>query len=79
MHCVQCDVELTDFEATRKNVDTGVYLDLCNTCFAYIDGSIRVHERYDLLTDNEYDTSEGDFEDGWEGDTHFDPEAEESA
>ena len=33
MRCVACDVELTDFESTRKSVTTGEYVDLCNACY----------------------------------------------
>lgn len=32
MKCVCCDRILNDFEATRKSVKTGQYLDTCNKC-----------------------------------------------
>jgi len=33
MRCKACDKFLEDFELTRKDRETGVYLDLCNKCF----------------------------------------------
>ena len=36
MRCVACNCVLTDFEATRKGVNTGEYIDLCNKCFLTI-------------------------------------------
>lgn len=47
MHCVSCDVLLSDFEATRKHAITGEFLDLCNTCLREIP-EIPVIEREDL-------------------------------
>lgn len=32
MRCLSCNVWLTDFESTRKSVETNDYLDLCNKC-----------------------------------------------
>lgn len=40
---------LTDFEATRKSLISGEYLDLCNDCFRPISKQIKVKERVDLL------------------------------
>lgn len=48
MRCVACNVELTDFEATRKNANTGEYLDMCNHCFGEISNDFLVIERDDL-------------------------------
>lgn len=49
MKCVACDVELTDFEATRRSKTTGQYLDLCEDCFKEVsDEIIEVEERADL-------------------------------
>ena len=64
-HCKKYDVELTDFEATRKLLGTDVYLDLCTLCYLPISGEVRVAERYDLLGDG----------DRWE--TGEDPEIDE--
>lgn len=48
MRCVACNCVLTDFEATRKGVNTGEYIDLCNKCFGTIASDIDVIEREDL-------------------------------
>ena len=42
MKCLSCDVILTDREATRKSINTGEYLDLCNHCLSETD--IVVHD-----------------------------------
>lgn len=52
-HCRRCDSLLTDFEATRKDGDTGSYFDLCNLCFSPIAGEVRAVERYDLFSDQD--------------------------
>ena len=50
MRCRSCNVELNDFEATRKEVNTGAFVDLCNHCFHASDyTNIPVIERYDLI------------------------------
>ena len=33
MRCSCCDVELNEYESTRKSKTTGQYLDMCDTCF----------------------------------------------
>lgn len=55
MRCVACNCVLTDFEATRKGVNTGEYIDLCNKCYSTIAADIDVTEREDL---NEYGDAE---------------------
>lgn len=37
MRCLSCDCNLNDREATRKSINTGEYLDLCNHCLAETD------------------------------------------
>ena len=56
MRCKQCDIILSDFEATRKDTRNGVYLDLCNRCYSYISEFIPVSERFDLY-EGEFDES----------------------
>ena len=34
MRCRACNRELSDYESTRKNPDTGEYEDICNQCRA---------------------------------------------
>jgi hypothetical protein len=50
MHCRCCDAQLTDYESTRKHIDTGEYLDVCNQCFAYVRDSIQSIGRIDQET-----------------------------
>ena len=50
MRCLACNVELTDFEATRKYSNTDEFIDLCNRCHASSQG-------YDLEYEEEYEGS----------------------
>lgn len=50
MRCLACNVELTDFEATRKYSNTEEFIDLCNRCHASSQG-------YDLEYEEEYEGS----------------------
>ena len=52
MRCACCNSNLSDFEATRKHAETGVYVDLCNECFHVVsqDCDYPVLERTDLHT-----------------------------
>ena len=36
MRCSCCDVELNDYEATRKSKTTGQFLDMCDNCFTEV-------------------------------------------
>jgi hypothetical protein len=66
MHCVVCDVELSDFEATRKYADSNEFVDMCNHCYSYVKRSIHTVERDDLLTEQdqgELDTRYDDLDD----------------
>jgi hypothetical protein len=48
MKCKSCDEILTDFEATRKALETGDYLELCNDCFESSDNNLITLDRPDL-------------------------------
>jgi len=48
MRCLSCDCILTDYEATRKSAHTNQYLDLCNSCFRYIEDDMETVDRPDL-------------------------------
>jgi hypothetical protein len=48
MRCLACNVELSDFESTRKSFTTGEYIDLCNECFKTIKDDVTPEEREDL-------------------------------
>lgn len=49
MRCIACDIELTDFEATRKSVNTNSYVDLCNSCYKYVKDDIQAIENIDNI------------------------------
>jgi hypothetical protein len=51
MRCKACNVNLNDFEATRKYVGRQEYVDLCSTCFATIELDTEIRE--DLLLDED--------------------------
>jgi len=60
MRCQACDQSLSDFEATRKNAETGEYLDLCNDCYNFISNDILSQEREDLRNEADNDEYEGE-------------------
>lgn len=63
MHCLCCDVELNDYEATRKDLN-GRYIDMCSPCYLTIKDDLTVIEREDLLVQEfNPDTIELDFTD----------------
>lgn len=63
MRCRACDVVLSDFEATRKSRLTGEYLDLCDTCFAYVKDAVEVDEREDLRDTDDIQTDHEEWDD----------------
>ena len=50
MRCIACDVELTDYEATRRFAVSQEFIDLCNRCAAVSLNDSDVVERADLRT-----------------------------
>ena len=48
MRCYCCNKALSDYEATRKSVSTGQFLDMCNKCYGSIAGDVLAIERTDL-------------------------------
>jgi hypothetical protein len=44
---------LSDYEATRKSVLTGNFLDMCNKCYGSVSGDILALERTDLRHEDE--------------------------
>ena len=55
MHCIICDTLLTDFESTRRNRNTGEFMDLCNPCYQEVKHIIPVSERKDLMLSGDFD------------------------
>lgn len=51
MRCRCCDKKLSEFEATRKSINTKEYLDMCNRCYNTISNQVLSYERYDLYDD----------------------------
>lgn len=41
MRCRACDIELTDYESTRKSLLTNEYVDLCNNCYKHIKDDVQ--------------------------------------
>ena len=48
MRCYCCNKALSDYEATRKSVQTGQFLDMCNKCYGSIASDVLAIERTDL-------------------------------
>lgn len=49
MRCKACNINLSDFESTRKSNTTGEFIDLCNVCYGSIQQDIDpASEREDL-------------------------------
>lgn len=55
MRCLSCNEVMTDFEATRKSVYSGQFIDLCNHCFASVSDDLQTIDRQDLLHDEAED------------------------
>jgi len=53
MRCLSCNARLRTHEATRRMVNTGSYVDLCDHCFATISSEV-------ACTEGTYDTSDFD-------------------
>jgi len=59
MRCKACDKILSDYESTRRSIDSDEFIDLCNNCYSSIRNDIQVSERFDLLDlQSEVDNSE---------------------
>lgn len=56
MRCLSCNAILSDFEATRKSVNTNSYIDMCNRCYYTISDDVASLERDDLAHDEDLDS-----------------------
>ena len=59
MRCLSCNALLSDFESTRKSVNTNTYIDMCNRCYHTISDDVLTIERDDLAhedMDADYDS-----------------------
>ena len=61
MRCYCCDKILSDFESTRKSVNTGDYLDMCNKCYSTIKDDLHAEERYDLFDGDEEELEDNNY------------------
>lgn len=49
MRCKACNIILNEFESTRKSKETNEFIDLCNSCYAYVKDDLQVVENFDLM------------------------------
>lgn len=47
--CIACDKILTDYELTRKSVETGEFIDLCSGCYKHIKDDLQVIDNEENL------------------------------
>jgi len=50
MRCLACNVLMTDYEATRRYLDSQEFVDLCNRCYAVTLDDSETVDRSDLRT-----------------------------
>lgn len=62
MRCHCCDKVLNDFEATRRSTVTNEFLDMCNKCYLTIARTVPSLEREDLLTNEEKEDNEENYQ-----------------
>lgn len=60
MHCICCDRLLSDYEATRRDVNTNQFLDMCNKCYGTISNEVLTLDRQDLKHDDEDELNDYD-------------------
>lgn len=63
MRCLSCNAILSDFEATRKSVNTSTYIDMCNRCYYTISDDVLSLERDDLAHDEDVDSDHDSLDD----------------
>ena len=61
VRCLSCNVELTDFESTRKSAETNEFIDLCNHCYTFVKDEVKAVERMDLMHEDDDDLFQADF------------------
>lgn len=54
MRCIACNKQLTDYEATRKSVVTGEFLDMCNGCYKEIKEDVEVIDNAEFISLQDY-------------------------
>ena len=48
MRCICCNVMLTPFESTTRNVSTNDFIDMCEGCLSFISDDVKTLTREDL-------------------------------
>ena len=69
MRCYCCNKALSDYEATRKSVQTGQFLDMCNKCYGSISSEVLAIERTDLRHEDDdefHDVKKDDYFTMWD-------------
>ena len=70
MRCYCCNKALSDYEATRKSVSTGNFLDMCNKCYGSISDDVLSIDRSDLRHESDdeefHDMGNEDFLTMWD-------------
>lgn len=55
MRCICCNELLTDYESTRKSLNTNEFIDMCNNCYRTVRDDILCRDRLDLLSNSDID------------------------
>ena len=55
MRCICCNVMLTSFESTMREVNSNRYVDMCELCYSYIKDDVPVFVREDLRSETGMD------------------------
>ena len=67
MRCVCCNKNLSDKESTRKGVNSGDYLDMCDGCFGTVADEFPYIEGHGKgPSGKDEDNIEDEFNDEWE-------------
>jgi len=48
MRCLACNKVLSDFEATRRSLISGDFMDVCNTCYTNIEDDVPALSKEEL-------------------------------
>ena len=66
MRCISCNKLLTDFEATRRSIQSNDFVELCNDCFYYTADDIATLSREDLRSESDIFIGEQEYEQDWQ-------------
>jgi len=66
MRCISCDKLLTDFESTRRSIQSNDFIELCNDCFYYASDDNATLSREDLRSEHDNFIGEQEYEQDWQ-------------